>query len=593
MVTLDVPTPGGMPKREVMAFAAIVLLASCLLAVLILPAGVDVTWKDSRQLLAAAHSAATGQGLAIPNYDPAADRVRLVAMTHFPPLTSVAYLVLLVVGVPFEQAPSVVSLLAWPVLLTFLGLTTRKLTGSPALALLSLAWAALCWPFLAVYRTSTTEVLFLPLLAWVGWLLTDLPHSVPSPIRRLTLASVALGLMMVTRYTGPVLFTAVMLWWSLIRLYQKCPKRLLTELPLLSWAVLPLIAWTLRNLWRTASPVGALHSSPSVDGFTDGLVAVAKQSTWLFLPMLRPGSTWRHFGPLAVLLLVVPGLLLVFSLRRLRPMMKASASLMARSPLPAMLAAYVGLYLFVQPLLRFRPLDNRDVTTALVLAYPLLFAVAVSLWRGRSPGVQAPPGPGTRKGNSSRQTWRRWRQALRRMGEGQGEVFFGAALAGHALFATVLMVNLMMQAPGTSPPMTDLADQHLLARQRLLAGHPEWSVSRPPRLGDRRLHHPGLHRILSSLPLGTAVVSNAPDLFPDQVTLATDAAVEAWLAEGRCRGTTPLLVVILDWDVWRANGSWVTHTDPVLLRHAVEERCPSIEVRPTRHAAVYYLPATQ
>jgi hypothetical protein len=83
------------------------------------------------------------------------------------------------------------------------------------------------------------------------------------------------------------------------------------------------------------------------------------------------GKIWEYLSGLSYLLAL---LLLGGLLWSLRPQFR-NVLMPPRSPLVLFLLAYLGVYAFLQPHMSFHPLDDRDMTSILVLLQPWLFAL--------------------------------------------------------------------------------------------------------------------------------------------------------------------------------------------------------------------------
>ncbi len=550
---------------------AVIVLSTWFLYALIWEQGLDFSWKDPSHYLNAAFNLSQGRGLVVSQPENALYDGSIVdrQLVTFPPLTSLAYAALMVVGVPPDRAPTVLALIMWPVFLAGIGLLARRLGATAGLATVCIALSAVTWPYLSSFVIAQSEVLFLPMLVFSMVLLIDLPERDRGLSSRLWLSALLFSLILLSRYIAMVMFGAVLLWWICWRLSQRRALRLAGELAVFLLAAAPLAIWILtREI--PGHPFSGLYGvylhTPRFST-VDVLRRMAAHLTWWVLPAVRPGAVWRSFGVAAmlpVLALLAGGIVLGWRRRpRWRP-----GLLLPRTPIPFLIAAYFGVFL----VLRSTAMNWRYMAAALCIGVPLLVGAV---------GRVAPRG---------------------------GHLLFGGQLA---LNVGLLAALCVASGPWVGAEVRDsrpagFADRPVEAWRALNAGLPSWLVRRPPRLLDLANHHPEVASFVDGLGERIGVVSNAPELFTYRPFLPGKAPLEGWLARGTCRPSRgPLVLVVVDWDRWRLSRDWPEAmrawirawgwwgTPPSELRRAIEERCPGLEEVHLGSATVYLLQPNQ
>ncbi len=406
----DTPAPPPLSPAALLVALVAIALSTGMLYLTVGVYGTSEGWYDTANYLSGALHVLKGHGYTIKTYDAALDTIRFQPITHYPPVTSLVYAFFLWLGVPLIAAPAWAALCCWPLFVGGIGVLTYRLSHSWWGAAAAVVIASLTNSFLQLYQLTLSEPVFLPLLVGVVVLLVGLPQRERLPPVQTGAAIVLLALLMMTRYAGVVFFGAAGLWWVWWRVRQGRARRLLWEVPLWSLATLPPAAWTVRNRLASEVVVGT-HLDDSFNTFWEGVSGVLNQSIQLLFPALFPMSdtpilrTGGHFLwiPLAeagvallgqvlhlALQLAIVGIIVVLG-RWLWKAHRASGYPLSLSPSPIgpMLAAFLFLYIVVQPFVSFKPMDFRDSTALLCLVQPLLVAVVVGVLRRRAGTVLA------------------------------------------------------------------------------------------------------------------------------------------------------------------------------------------------------------
>jgi hypothetical protein len=224
------------------------------------------------------------------------------------------------------------------------------------------------------------------------------------------------------------------------------------------------------------------------------------------------------------------------------------------------LAAFLALYIFVQPFLSFDPMDFRDSTTLLCLVQPWLLAALV------------------------------WAFSTRTYPFLYGYIVLNLLIilvpVGRYAVPEVLVLF--------PPQVHDLADRYADVQRYRIQGIPDWLLVRPFRMTTLEQHHPDVLALLEQFEdtEHVVVVSNAA-----QILFNTDAEPDPpvrhvkdfwymtfneWLVEGRCRASVERIVILFDWDYLRQS-----YPQDVA---ALEEKCPGLSPIELEHGRVYVLP---
>jgi hypothetical protein len=535
-----------------------------LFALTIFPHGTSLDMGDEGAYLLRAVYLVHGEGIATQHYRMASDQVTMVYSSHHAPLISLAYALLLWLGLPLTLATSVFVLGCWLALLSGIGILAYRLSDSPLVVSISIIIASLTHAYLRIYESGLSEVLFLPLLVWIVVLMVRLPQQPHSPLKTLIGAAVLLALLMLTRYVGIVIFTALAGWWVWWRIFQRRWRDISRELPILLMALIPPGLWVGRNILISNAPAGSQFKASEYT-FADGLTGIIFQSAHLLFPALRTPQEFTAFADLGiwahiityahfVLLLPLLGLLAV-KLWQARP---ANQSILTPpdTPILPIAAAYLGLYLVLQPFFRFTPLDERDVTTLLCILQPWLLTVSAHLLR---------------------------RYAL--------PVLTGYAVVNILLILIPLTVVGIPRVVSVNPPaVDDLADNRAIWEYRLY-GMPEWLLAEPFRTTTADRYHSDLLDLIRQSGENVVIVSNSrrPLFYTDthpQPLPVSPIRLDDWLLSGTCQPETPVLIVLFDWDTMR----FEFDDDQAALR----AKCPDLpEPVVLEHALVYPLGAAR
>lgn len=537
--------------------------------------GLHIT-GDSDNFLNAAYSFYQDQSFAFPIYDPVADTVIAEPTAHWPPLPPLIYSIPLWFGAPLAIAPSIVSLVLWPIFLVGMAWLSYRLSHSVLTMVLTVLLATVATPFQEVFSTVLSEPIFLTLLAFAVARLTNLPQTTKSVYYPLIIGIVLLALLLLTRYSGMFLYAGVVVWWSGWRLYQRRYADLWREWVLFGIGAIPLALWLARNLWLSGHIFGNRHLTNSVDTFTDGVAAVLQYSVGLFLLVPEWGYLSGVFAAVSTVLsqngttILLALLWLTFFAvvgyifrQHDSPVLATMGRL--HSPVLAMLVVYVGLYTLVQPFVSFNPMDVRDFTTMLCLGLPWLLGLLVALPK----------------------------QARARM------VFGYVSL--NVLFLMALLIFRLVAST------TTLASPEQQAIAANTSGYlntfnlPNQRLHIPPRTRDVTHFHPDLVQHLQRFETPPVVLSNTDLLLAPYPELripgggAPHRSLANWLQHGACEVQSPTVIVVFDWDRWQADiwydwrrGNWVLYNveGPVAL---IEQKCPMLEKTVLEHSVIYHL----
>jgi hypothetical protein len=478
------------------------------------------------------------------------------------PLLAFAFALLQWVGVPFALTPPVLALVCWVALLSGISFLAYRLSSSPLVVAASLIVASLTHAYLRIYESALSEMLFLPLLAWIVALLVGLPRQAHSPLPTLARVTVLLALLLLTRYVGIVLFAAIVGWWAWWRILQRRWQHLSRELLILSLALVPFALWIGRNTLVSSAPISH-QLEQSENTFVDGLTGVAFQSAHVLLPALRTPQEFTVFSNLGIwetiiafgpFLLVFPVLgVLGIKLWQDRP---ADQSLLTPpdTPILPIIAAYLGLYVFVQPFFSFLPLDERDVTTLLCVLQPWLLTVTARLF-----GSYALP-------------------------------VLASYVGGNLLLVLVpvALVGIPEVVSLRPPAVADLSDDASIWTYRR-QGMPEWLLVEPFRTTTAARYHEDLLALLRQEGDDVVIVSNnRRSLFYTdtmQSLPVLPVRFTDWLISGSCQSSNNILVVLFDWDVMRFSFD----ADQEALLAKCPDLPPPVELE---HALVYRLDNT-
>jgi hypothetical protein len=396
-------------------------------------------------------------------------------------------------------------------------------------------------------------------------LLVDLPKH-PRPLPRLGLVTALFAILMLSRYTGVIIFAAIGLWWVWWRVYQQRVRRLVVELPIMALAGVPFALWLARNI-LLAEEVAGRHFTQSTTSFLEGIVPVMWQMHTLLLPAIRPlyeirdaGASFGAFTGLLTFLhvVIVLPLLLLLAMRLWRQHQRDQPGYTPpRSPILLALAAYLALYTVAQPVLSFTPLDPRDTTTMLVLIQPWLFAALAQVFPRRALTV-------------------------------------ATGYVGLNLLLLLLVVGTQA-LPGvltlSSPGVADLSDEPDLADDYRQRAVPEWLLVEPFRVTTLPHHHADLLEQIDAIEGDVVIESNVDNILfytqaePQPPVRTVDGfqwrSLPAWYAEGSCTPAHNTLVILFDWDYLR----------PLFESSVagVERKCPDAPRETFNHGVIYRL----
>jgi hypothetical protein len=555
-----------LPCLPTLTTLIVMTVSTVMLYLLVWDYGAIYSWKDPRHYLATGFNFYQGNGLFEAVYDVTADSITFIPLTYYPPVTSITYALFIFLGISPDYIPGLVSLLAWPLFLSGIGLLTYRLSQSGGMATFSVILAAITCPYLTIFTGTNSEVIFLPLLIFLTIILTDLPEKRRRVILWLIVATITLALLMLTRYVGAFFYATVVLWWSWWRIKQRQFRRLVGELFIFATAAVSFFAWITRNLLLTGHPFGPKHltSHPNYT-FTDTIIDLIKHSSWVILPAVRPGPVWRTFGWVGLLIcaiLVAVGAYLLWHYR-------SEITTPPRTPLPVFVIMYFALFTFIQPLIYINSMSARYMTVALSLIQPWLLTLMA-----RVP--------------------RRWAYP-----------FLSSFIALN--LGLMVSISVSQGVPNwirlNPPTFQDLANRPVEVWERLNSGMPVWLLHYPPRLHDLVNHHQDVFDLLESFDSEVAIVSNAPDIFTYRLVATGYSPVSDWLSRGTC---TPqyhdVAIIIFDWDIWAKHKEWPPDMQtwieyrgwqsppPAQLQDKIGQKCPDVPKIVLSHSVIYYLP---
>jgi hypothetical protein len=538
-----------------------IFVSTLLLAMVVWPYGPHTTY-DSALYLGGAVNMVHGHGISLSSINIGTGTLFNVNITHYPPLLSTLYAALMWMGVPYGLTPALVNLVAWVALLLGMGVLSYRLSGAPLLSALVVALAAVTHAYLNIFTQAMSEPLFLPLLVWLMVLLLDLPDcSGRACFVRLGGAMLLLTSLMLTRYVGVLALASVLVWWGWMRLFQRHPWRLLVEVPILGCSALPLAAWLVRN-YQSQQVFVSSHFLPAQHTLQEGLESVVDQMTQLALPAMRPlvmqpvleGKIWEYLSGLSYLLAL---LLLGGLLWSLRPQFR-NVLMPPRSPLVIFLLFYLSLYTFIQPHMMFFPLDDRDVTSMLVLLQPWLFAVMVL-------------------------SFPRWSYVLL-----TGLVALNVAIVAVPTVRYMVPHEMSLR----SLAISDLRERRNDAMRYLQQGVPQWLIvwnwSRTRTIEN---NYPNVTDSVSRITGHVGAISNAPYVLnyahhPDSpigLVFSIDP-MEDWLEHGTCFPRDNIAVIVFELPYRRED----IDTYPPLI----EEKCSGLPTARFDNSQVYRLDAS-
>jgi hypothetical protein len=534
-------------KVSILIAALAIVVSTTLLYLITWDYGVKLT-TDSLRYIHKGVNFSQDNGLFLERYFIKEDRLILDPMTRHPPLLSIGYALLLGIGIPLPVVPQFFSLIFWGVLLVGVWVLTYKLSHSYLVASFTVIIISIAEPFLLIYTNAMSEVLFLPLLVWSLVPLIDFHNQETNRLLRFSIASFLLALLLLTRYSGIVLFAAIGLWWMWGRIYRQQLPFLFQEFRILVLASIPVL-W-----WKFHAPTFSGHYTIHTNTFLDGVIAIVQQIAYIFLPSVRSDytSTTMHF-------LHVPLLILVFLLLwRFRPQ-KQSLLVPHRSPILLMVLAYLALYTIIQPFFSFLPMDYRDATTLLIVFLPWLMSTMATTF------------------SKNITVW----------------VLFGYGAVNIVLFLGTVQLSIPEAFSFLPPSVHDLAGKPEQRKALLEKGSPRWLISvaeyedMQPQFTTRAIenHHKELVVLLQKYDnvvvvsdLRSGIFATKVSDFPLLPTRLDSDTLKRWLEYGTCSPThATLAVVLLDWDV----------IHPSVRRSQIEEKCPGSAPYTLQHGVVY------
>ncbi|MEM7532469.1 MAG: hypothetical protein AAF639_09840 [Chloroflexota bacterium] len=498
-----------------------------------------------------------GQGFRRPVYDFETDVITWTVDGRME-LTSVVYAFLMSVGISAYDVPSVVSILGWLMFLTGTGVLAYRLSSSVATTIITLLTTSITWSHLTIFQTAVSEVIFLPILVWTLALFVDYPTTNKRNYSRLILCTVLLAFLMLTRYSGGFLFGGIGLWLLWWRIYQNKFWQSIPEFLTLFCACLPAIAVILYKQRYFLNVVSGNDDAQHT--FLVGLVAVIRSCLQLFIPAVHHPSTTKitqgedlfFFYLVPIYLLLGVGLLYAFWQMRGRI---AGVITPPRSPIIILASIYLGLYVLLQPVMIFSPMDFRDSTTLLALLQPwLIFIFTQTMWQIRFAVIY---------------------------------LLFNYLI----VLAPVITANFSQGMPdllSLSPPrIHDLSGQTKKIDTLLAQGVPEWLIIRSPRAKTLPIHHQDLIEYLKRYKSDVVIVkhswSTIAPFYPDPLNLGTPYStyLPARIDTIPCESKRNVAIVLLDW------GRYIRNVDEA--KAVLEAKCPDLQKTRLSNSTVYQL----
>ncbi len=499
-----------------------------------------------------------GDGLGIPHYYPDTDSRQFVPTTHYPPLTSLTYSILVFLfHLPPDMLPVIVSLVGWIALLAGIGVFTYQLGKSPLIAAMTIILPATSYGIWFAFLHAMSEPIFLPLLVWLMVLTYNLPQRQQGQRIHLVGVSLVLMLLMLTRYSGVVALAAVMLWWAWHWWYTPNRKlsRLIGDSAILAASALPLVGFIGYHKLQATAALGG-HVSQSTTTFWDGIWAFVIHSGQILLPnstLVIVHMGW--YGWLVYLpLLIVFGWLVWYVARK-------TPSWLKPHPTPALLflVGYVSLYTIVQPFFSFEPINWRDMTSILCLTIPLMYGAI-----GYLPG--------------------RWSYMLLVAYIGLNSGFsIASGMVTHPKSPTYLH-----NQQAVSRPITEQQEQEVVESSSIQ----EQPRETLPQSGNFADQNTALVQWVQTQSEEQIIITNTPELLAmyargtiEHITAPysfnTTHKPAAWLDVGACNSQYPVSIVLFQWDKYAMEAQTIQQT--------VERKCPGLPKRQFEHSVVYTL----
>lgn len=466
-------------------------------------------------------------------YEPVQEEVLTDIVTHYPPITAVVYSLPITLGVDPAVSPSLVSLLFWALLLSGMGLLAYKLSQSPTTGLITVALAALSYPFLWTFNHVWSELIFLPLLVYSALIFSYLPQQQKNRTLYLSVGSVLLGILMLTRYVGVFFYATVIVWWLSWR-FREERAVLVREMFILFLAGVPFLGWMVQSIIATEQIGGFSHLSDTEHSFQDGIQAVLDVFPWIVSPAADLGyrldnlglGGWRFFVLVTLFSIGLGAMLWYRQSYSSKAIQDNSVNFFWSTPIPLWIMTYLAVFTIAQPFFLFYPMDVRFLTAILCILHP-------------------------------------WSLAL------------FSKVAKRALWALVIIYLLAFASWNTYNDT------------------PIYIAPWYPRTNDLINQHPETAAFMESLEPPLAIVTNVGYIFASHPELGVanplSRSVISWLEGGRCFSEKPVVVVLLETDQSIAIGDI---GDVGAYQRQIEEKCSDVEATVLADGVVYALPTS-
>lgn len=277
------------PNLALIVGLSIAGVAGALVVIAATPWGIGLS-PDSAVYIGGARSLIGGTGFSSPT-----DSGGFAPITHFPPLYSVVLAVLAVLGADPLQGARWLAALLFASNVILAGALGFAVSRSAPVSLMIGLFAFTALPMVQVHTMAWSEPLLISLQ--LSGILALLSYLRNRNRRDLILAAVVFGCGALVRYAGLAMLVAGIASLSLLSERGR-RDRLIAAIIFAAIGFLPMVAWVVRNLWTTESPVNRTFFIHPISG--EQITAVFHVlSTWLSFSLLT------SFDPTSVSLIVL------------------------------------------------------------------------------------------------------------------------------------------------------------------------------------------------------------------------------------------------------------------------------------------------